>query len=165
MDPPPAAPLSRWRLPGGHVLCATVLVSLVAAPEETRFTTELPGDVPNVSLWTKVSGSAELADGTASVQYEMYVNPAGSGGYELIRYRITGWDGGRGGPPYSSNERLQWQAAQKDLRRYECEAHGPYRCVWRQLGNNTIEYHREMPVILWVLGLHQSLLESRPGQP
>jgi hypothetical protein len=165
MDPPPASTLSRspvpgaWlrRLPGGHSLCVGALALSVAWSGPPPFTPQLPKEMPDVSRWRKSSGSAELADGSASVQYELYVNPDGSGGYELIRWRITGWDGGRGGAPYSSNERLQWQVAQKVLRRYQCDDVGGERCVWREMMKDTEEYHREMPVILWVLSVHQRL--------
>jgi hypothetical protein len=168
MDPPPAAPLSprAWRLPGGHSLGIGAFVLVVAAAADTLpFASHLPDAMPDVSHWTKVSGSAELDDGTAAMQYELYVNPGGSAAYELIRWRITGWDGGRGGAPYSSDERLQWQVAQKDLRRYQCEPQPAGRCNWRELTKDTREYHAEMPMVLWVLSVHQALLRSRAGGP
>jgi len=42
---------------------------------------------------------------------------------------------------------------------------GHVLCAWREIVKDTQEYRREMPVIPWVLGLHRTLLQSRPEQP
>jgi hypothetical protein len=145
------------------VLFAGALVALLAAspPPATSFTRELPPGVPDLGRWSKASGTAETEDGKA-LQYELFYDPHRSN-YEVIRYRVTGWDGG-GGPAYTSNERLQWQAAQKDVRRFECEARPSGGCTWRQLDQKKPEYHREMPVVLWVLSVHNQLLHEREAK-
>ena len=149
----------RWRLSGGHVLSSCALVLLVTPPPPTPFASHLPAEVPDLGRWDKASGSAELRDGTF-LEYELYFDPARAG-YELIRYRLSGWDGGEDGPPYSANERLQWQAQLKDLRRYECEPLGSGGCRWREFEKNTEQYKREVQVVMWVLALHRRLLYER----
>ena len=141
-----------------HALFSGALVALLAAsPPELTFTRELPPGVPELARWSKSSGSVE--DGASSLKYELYYDP-NRANYEVIRYRITGWNGGQG-PAYSSNERLQWQAAQKDLRRFECEPRGSGGCSWRELTKDTPEYRREVPVIMRVLSVHNRLLRDR----
>ncbi|HET8645643.1 MAG TPA: hypothetical protein VFO85_09160, partial [Vicinamibacteria bacterium] len=96
----------RWHVPGGHMLLSLSLAALVAAAPQGGFVGHLPEGVPGLERWNKASGSAQLENG-ASIDYELYYD-SGRADYELIRYRISGWDGG-GGPPYSSNEKMQWQ--------------------------------------------------------
>jgi hypothetical protein len=138
-----------------------VLVLGLAAPPGREVAHLLPPGVPDVSRWEKSSGSAEMDERKALMQYELYLNPGGSAGYEVIRYRIVGWEDGRGGPPYSSSERLQWQASQKDLRRYSCEPAAGGGCRWREVAKDSEEYRREAFVILWILGVHRALVERR----
>lgn len=149
----------RWRFAGGHALFSAALVVLVAAaPPEGLFVRHLPEGVPDLKRWTKASGAADLSDGTR-LEYELYYDP-GRADYEVIRYRLSGWDGGEGGP-YSANERMQWQAKLKDLRRYECEKQATGGCRWRELPKDSREYAREVQVVMWVLGLHRRLLYER----
>ena len=149
-----------WRVPHAHALFSGALVVLVAAaPANLPFARHVPPEVPDLSRLNKSSGSAEMEDGRVSLQYELYFD-AGRSNYEIIRYRLTGWDGGGDGP-YSSNERLQWQAAQRDLRRYECAPRPSGDCTWLEMGKDTPEYRREVPIILRVLGLHRALLHER----
>ena len=169
MDPHPGEGLASrrwWRRLRGPAAGAAVLVLAAAAalPVAQGFALHLPAELPDLSAWQKVSGSAALTDGSASVTYEFYVNPTRAARYDVIRYRIVGWDGGPGGSPYRPTERLQWQAGDNDLRRYECSPGEGDGCVWRQIERNTPEYHREMPVILWVLNVHRGLLEERAGR-
>lgn len=140
-----------------HILFSVTLVALLAAsPPDTGFSKDLPPGVPDLGRWSKSSGSME--DGTRSMQYELYYSPSRAN-YEVIRYRITGWS--NGGTAYSSNERLQWQVAQKDLRRFECEPRTSGGCAWRELSKDTPEYRREVPMIVWVLSVHNRLLHDR----
>lgn len=146
---------------GGHVFSSGALVVLLAAgPPGMRFVTHLPPVVPDLGQWTKASGSLELENSAGTLQYELYYSPSRSN-YEVIRYRISGWSGG--GQPYSSNERLQWQATQKDPRRFECEPRQAGGCSWRELDKSTAEYRREVPIIIWVLSVHNQLLHAREG--
>ena len=134
------------------------LVMLAAGGLRTLpFTTELPPGVPELDRWTKASGSAEM-EGTL-LQYELYYNP-GRADYEVIRYRLTGRSA-QDGEPYSPNERMQWQAALKDLRRFECEPLFAGGCHWRELDKKSPEYARELGMVLRVLGLHRRLLYER----
>lgn len=152
-----------WRRFHGPAVAAAVLglAAAAALPVAQGFALHLPAGLPDISRWQKVSGSAALTDGSAAVTYEFYVNPARAARYDVIRYRIVGWDGGAGGPPYRPTERLQWQAGDNDLRRYECMPGQAEGCAWREIERNSTEYHREMPVILWVLNVHRGLLEER----
>lgn len=165
MEPHPGEgkPSRRWwpRLRDAALALAVLMLAAAAAlPVAQGFALHLPAGLPDTSGWQKVSGSAELTDSSASVAYEFYVNPARAARYDVIRYRIVGWDGGRGGPPYRPTERLQWHAGDNDLRRYECmpRAEG---CAWREIERNSAEYHQEVPVIVWVLNVHRGLLQQR----
>ncbi len=149
-----------WRLAQRHALFSSALIVLLAAaPATLPFARNLPPEVPDLSRLTRSSGSAEMEEGRVSLQYELYFDP-GRSNYEIIRYRLAGWDGGGDGP-YSSNERLQWQAAQRDLRRYECAPRPSGDCTWLELQKDTPEYRREVQVIMSVLALHRTLLHER----
>lgn len=139
---------------------ALLMMAPAAAAGGQGFVAELPEGVPNPAGWEKVSGSAELDTG-AAVSYEFYVHPHRRARYEVIRYRVEGWEDGRGGAPYRSTERLQWQAGDRDLRRYECEPQSGGGCRWRQLDQDSAEYRNEVPVVLWVLDVHRRLLRER----
>lgn len=150
---------SPWRLAGGHVLLSAVFVGvLAAAPPGGGFVRHLPEGVPDLARFSKASGSAEMENGS-TLEYELYYQ-AHRGNYEIIRYRLSGWDGGGSGAPYSTNERLQWQAQVKELRRYVCEP-AATGCRWRELPKDGDEYRRELEVVMWVLSLHRRLLYER----
>ena len=134
-------------------------VALVAAAAPAGgFVKHLPEGVPDLARWSKASGSAEVEQGT-SLEYELYYDPRRAN-YEVIRYRLSGWNGGGEGP-YSANERLQWQSQVKELRRYECEPSPSGGCRWRELPRDGAEYRREVHIVMWVLGLHNRLLHER----
>jgi hypothetical protein len=137
----------------------SLLLALVAqgGPRSLPFNNDLPAEVPPLSRWSKASGSAPLEG--AFLQYELYYQPSRAD-YEVIRYRLTGWSGGGSGP-YSGDERLQWQAALKDLRRYVCEPQAAGGCAWRELDRKGPEYARELQVLMWVLNTHRRLLYER----
>jgi hypothetical protein len=161
--PAPGLPRVRhrrpWRVAGGHALFTAAFVALVAsAAPAGGFVDHLPEGVPDLGRLSKASGSAELENGT-SLEYELYYDTR-RGNYEIIRYRVSGWDGGGEGP-YSANERLQWQAQVKDVRRYECEPSASGGCRWRELARSGAEYRREVRIVMWVLGLHNRLLHER----
>jgi hypothetical protein len=143
---------------GRHAMLSGALVVLAAGGlRPLAFTRELPPGVPELSRWNKASGSEEL-DGKL-LQYELYYDN-GRSDYELIRYRLTGGSADDG-LPYSPNERMQWQAALKDLRRFECEPLAAGGCAWRELDKKSPEYARELRMVLRVLGLHRRLLYER----
>jgi hypothetical protein len=142
------------------LLHAGLLIALAAGqPRALPFTSELPSEVPPLSNWSKASGSSALDGGATFLQYELYYQPSRAY-YEVIRYRLTG--GGEQAGSYSEDERLQWQAAQKDLRRYVCEP-GAGGCRWRELEKKGPEYAHELGLLMRVLNLHRRLLEERDG--
>jgi hypothetical protein len=144
------------------LLHAGMLMALAAGgPRALPFTNELPAEVPPLTRWQKASGSSPLDGGATFMQYELYYDP-GRSDYEVIRYRLTGWSGDAAGP-YTEHERLQWQAALKNLRRYVCEPQSAGGCRWRELDKKDAEYARELPVLMWVLNLHRRLLYEREG--
>jgi hypothetical protein len=139
-----------------------LLVSAAVAPGGA-FTARMPASVPGIDGWEKIDGEAELQQPRVSVNYEFYVNPKRYGLYEIVRYRIRYQDP-RGDKGYSSNEKLQWDAGNRTLRRYECRPRGPGEagpCDWREMMRGSAEYDAEFPVILWLYGLHRRLLEER----
>jgi len=140
-----------------------LVVALLPLPPLLPLAATLPEGMPSMRDWAKITGDAELENPRLRVQYEFYVNPVRPGLYELIRYRVTLPEGTAGADDYPALEKLQWQVGQKDLRRFEC---GPGAaptspCLWRELVQGSPEYHREMPVILWLYGLHRRLLDER----
>jgi hypothetical protein len=137
-----------------------LLAGAGALPLAQEFADHLPAELPSVGAWEKVSGSAELPDGSASLHYEFYVNPKFGARYEVVRYRIVGWDKTADGTPYAPTERLQWQAGRTEMRRYECVP-AASRCVWKEMERGSAEYRRETPVIIWVLSVHNRLLQQR----
>ncbi|HEY7409628.1 MAG TPA: hypothetical protein VII13_02740 [Vicinamibacteria bacterium] len=126
------------------------------------FSAALPPGVPDLSGYERITGGTAFRNSSVSISYELYVNPRYGSRYEVIRYRVAGAGAEVPGGDYPSAERLQWQAGEKDLRRWECqEAAAVARCRWRELSKGSVEYDRETGVILWLLGLHRRLLEER----
>jgi len=140
-----------------------LVLALLPLPRLLPLAATLPEGLPSMQHWEKITGDAELTNPRLRVQYEFYVNPVRPGLYELIRYRVTLPEGSAGADDYPALEKLQWQAGLKDLRRFECGpgAEPASPCRWRELVQGSAEYHREMPVILWLYGLHRRLLAER----
>lgn len=139
-----------------------LLVFLVSPPPQGRqFTRTLPEEMPSLEGWEKITGEAELDNPRMAVHYEFYVNPGHRALYEVVRYRIELEGSVAGEDGYQPTERLQWQAGEKILRRFECQegAEGP--CHWREIEVGSLEYDRETGVILWLYGLHRRLLQER----
>jgi hypothetical protein len=141
---------------------AVALLVFALGPVEGAlpFAATLPAGLPSMQGWEKITGEVTLDNPRLRVQYEFYVNPVRPALYELIRYRVTVPDRPAGAEDYPPLEKLQWQAGQQDLRRFECapgaELGSP--CRWRELVQGSEEYHREVPVILWLYGVHRRLL-------
>ena len=144
-----------------------LVAALLPLPPLLPLAATLPDGLPSMEGWEKITGDAELETPRVRVQYEFYVNPVRPGLYELIRYRVTQPAGTAGADDYPAREKLQWQAGQKDMRRFECGpgAEPTDPCRWRELVQGSPDYHREMPVIIWLYGLHRRLLEERERQP
>jgi hypothetical protein len=144
---------------------AVTLLLLALAPLRPLlpFTATLPDGMPDMEGWEKVSGAADLNEPRLRVEYEFYVNPTRPGLYELIRYRVILPVGTAHAADYPALEKLQWQKGERDLRRFECDP-GLDRvqpCRWRELAQGSEAYHREVPVILWLYGVHRRLAEGR----
>jgi hypothetical protein len=140
-----------------------VLLALAPLPPLLPFTADLPAGLPSMQGWEKISGAADLDEPRARVEYEFYVNPSRLGVYELIRYRVTLPLGTSHAADYPALEKVQWHKSEKVLRRFECApgagAAGP--CRWRELAPGSDAYHREVPVILWLYGVHRRLARER----
>lgn len=160
-SPPPGKRDARLPAVRKALAVSLVLTALLPLKGVLPFAPELPAGMPDMKGWEKVSGEV-MHDRVVRARYEFYVNPARPGLYELIRYRVLA-DGPaqvEGGAP---REKLQWQAGRTDMRRFECgpgaRPGGP--CRWRELAQGTAEYHREVPVILWLYGAHRHGLLQR----
>lgn len=148
--------------PAKMAAVALLVLALVPLPALLPFTATLPDGMPSLQQWEKITGEVELDSPRLRLQYEFYVNPVRPGLYELIRYRITLPEGPAGADDYPPLEKLQWQSGEKDMRRFECAPSEPGTpCRWRELARGSPEYHREMPVILWLYGMHRRLILER----
>jgi hypothetical protein len=153
-----------WHKFGGKAGVSALLAFVLSSPGRQDFTRRLPSGVPSPVGWERVAGEAHFGNPPLSVRYEFYVNPARPALYQIVRYRIHST---RPDDDYGPSERLQWHlSGTKTLRRFECrETKGSVEeatpCVWRELLPESAEYRRETSVILWLYGLHRSLLEVR----
>lgn len=140
-----------------------LVLALIPLPPLLPLAATLPEGLPSMQDWEKITGEADLENPRVRVQYEFYVNPVRPALYELIRYRITLPEGTADADDYPAREKLQWQAGQKDMRRFVCGpgAEPAAPCRWRELVQGSAEYNREVAVILWLYGLHRRLLDER----
>lgn len=145
-------------MPGktSKAFAAVAIVVTLALPQGpfAPFTTHLPGAIPALEGWERMTGEAEFED--RAVQYELYVNPRRGYLYEVVRYRVTP----RGERPGA--EKLHWHAGQAVVRRWACDSpSGGGECQWRELAKGTAEYIDELGVVTWIYGVHRRLLELR----
>ena len=153
-----------WDKYGGKAFVSALLALALRSPDSAAFARKLPAGVPSVSSWERITGEAHFGNPPLSVWYEFYVNPERAGLYQVVRYRIRT---ARPDDDYRATERLQWHlSGTKTLRRFECREIRAYLgeatpCEWTELLPDSAEYRRETPVILWLYGLHRSLLEVR----
>jgi hypothetical protein len=146
-------------------LVALVLGALLPVSPAGPFTVPLPGGMPPLQSWEKVAGDTLVGEPRLRVQYEFYVNPRRPGLYELIRYRVSRADGSATAV-HPGLEKVQWHAGANDFRRFEC---GPApghssRCRWRPMPPGSKEHAREVPTILWLYGVHRSVLAGGPSR-
>jgi hypothetical protein len=140
------------------VLLALV-VPLASFARPSTFSAGVPDQVPSVRGWERIAGDIAIVDPPTRVEYEFYVNPDRPAAYEVVRYRIT-----QQGPVsewrrYATSEKLQWDLDGHDVRRYECvpaaaDGRGD-QCRWREMAKGSKEYVLEVPVVLWLYGLHR----------
>lgn len=141
---------------------ALLLVGLLPLPPATPFTAPLPDGMPSLGAWEKVVGDAVVGHPRLRVQYEFYVNPRRPAIYELIRYRVSRADG-VATQDHPGLEKLQWNPRQNEFQRFEC---GPAPglgapCRWRRMRDGSAEFVGEVPVILWIYGVHRQSLAAR----
>ena len=152
-------PALDWQALRKVVAVSVVLLALAPLPHLLPFMATLPEGLPSTQGWEKLSGAADLDDPRLRLEYEFYVNPRRRGVYELVRYRVTLPLGTAHADDYPALEKVQWHESEKNLRRFECGpgADSLAPCLWRELAPGSAEYHREVPVILWLYGVHRRL--------
>jgi hypothetical protein len=143
---------------------ATAVLALATGPFAALapFSAELPRDVPTAtSGWERISGDLEFESPRISVQYEFFVNPARPAIYELVRYRIVELGPVVESRRYPTTEKLQWDRDGRDLRRFECMPAPRSGCAWREMEKGTPDYLREVPVLMWLYGMHRRVSRDR----
>ena len=145
-------------------LVALLLLACVPLPAAAPFTAPLPEGMPSLQSWERVAGDAVVGQPRLRVQYEFYVNPERPAIYELIRYRVSLADGSAS-DEHPGLEKLQWNPGANDFHRFECgpapSAAAP--CRWRRMARGSDEFMREVPVILWLYGVHRQSLAMEPA--
>jgi hypothetical protein len=146
---------------------ALLVLSLQPLPAHAPFAATLPAGLPSLRGFERITGDVELQSPRLRVEYEFYVNPRRPGVYELVRYRVTLPPGSPDALDYPRVEKLQWHATTNVMRRFECDpaADPASPCRWRELAQGSREYHREVPVILWLYGLHLRGDQARVPAP
>lgn len=146
--------------------CAAAFLALATGPlgDVAPFTSRVPGDLPAFQRWERITGDLEIESPRASIQYEFFVNPERQAAYEIVRYRITAVQA-EGPGHYSSAEKMQWDRDGRDVRRFECVVQPRGACAWREMPKGSREYLSEVPVLLWLYGLHRHSVLDRARRP
>jgi hypothetical protein len=142
-----------------RALTAAIL-ALGAGPvaEPAHFSASVPEGTPSVLGWERIAGELEVASPHVLLQYEFYVNPERQAAFEVVRYRITDLGAVPEGRRFPATEKLQWDLDGRDLRRWECVPHPDSGCRWREMGKDSLDYAREVPVILWIYGQYRRVM-------
>ncbi len=131
------------------------------------FAKPLPGDLPDVSGWERITGDVETERLEAT--YLLYVNPQLQALYQVMRYRVRllspTTDAER---QYRSSEKLIWneKPGRVLVRCFELvsapggAAPGTLP-TWREISHGTTEYDTEMRMGMELLGLHRRALHER----
>jgi len=141
--------------------CVAAFLALATGPlgDLRPFTSRVPPELPAFQGWERITGDIEVESPRLAIQYEFFVNPKRQASYEVVRYRIVQLDA-PADRPYATTEKLQWDRDGRDVRRFECVAKSS-GCAWREMEKGSSDYLREVPVILWIYGLHRkAALES-----
>lgn len=164
-------PGSGWSEPGAYDRAmsplkagAAAVLALATGPLAAMapFSAELPRGVPAAAHgWELISGDLEFENPRLSVQYEFYVNPVRPAIYEVVRYRVVELGPVAEYRRYAPTEKLQWDRDGRDLRRYECVPASRGGCAWREMEKGGEEYLREVPVLLWLYGIHRRVARER----
>ncbi len=145
--------------------CAAAFLALATGPlgDLAPFSPQVPPALPAFRGWERISGDIEVESPRLAIQYEFFVNPERPASYEVVRYRIVQLDAPEG-RRYATSEKLQWDRDGLDVRRFECvaEASG---CAWREMEKGGKDYLLEVPVVIWLYGLHRKAVFERERRP
>jgi hypothetical protein len=146
--------MRRWLATGFFLAGAA---SAPAQQLAAAFAPTLPPGVVDVSQWQVVTGSFETTAARGS--YVFYVNPARSGLYQLMRYRVelrtaaTPEERTR-----SSAERVAFiprpEVREPMLCWERTEGDAP---AWREVATGTSAYNLEMNILIRVLAVHRAV--------
>ena len=129
------------------------------------FATTLPPTVGDVNRWLVVTGSFETERARGS--YMLYVNPARSALYQLMRYRVElRAPVGPEESQRSSAERVAFiprPGVREPMLCWEWLAGA--EPAWREVSAGTPEYLMEMSVLMRVLAVHRAARETMPPSP
>lgn len=150
----------------GRWLITLLLVGAATSPpgqdDTATFAATLPGAVGDVSRWQQVIGSFETQ--TERGSYMLYVNPARSALYQLMRYRVELRSS-------KSPQEQQRGVAERVAFIARPGVREPMLCwerlagaapAWREIAAGTGEYVLEMNVLMRVLVAHRA---ARPAAP
>ena len=150
----------RGWLTTGLFLVASAAGAL--AQDAADFAPTLPPGVADVSAWQVVTGSFETT--AARGTYLFYVNPARSGLYQLMRYRVelraaaTPEERDR-----SSAERVAFIPRPEVREPMLCwERTAGDAAAWKAVSAGTSEYNLEMRVLMRVLAVHRTAPNGAP---
>ena len=133
-----------------------------SADAASAFSTTLPGAVGDVSSWEIISGSFETDQARGA--YLLYVNPARSAIYQLMRYRVELTKA-------ASPEEQRRGAAERVAFIARPGVREPMLCwerlvgaapPWREVAPGSPEYLLEMSVLVRVLAVHRAARTATP---
>ena len=116
---------------------------------------DVPPGIPAGSGWERITGDVEFESPRLSVRYEFWVNPERPAIYEVVRYRVVELERLPSGRGHAVSEKLQWDKDGRDLRRFECVTDADGGCAWREMEKGGADYLREVPVLMWIYGVHR----------
>ena len=143
-----------WSLARGVIVRgfvpALLLSSHVAAQQLTQV---LPEGVPQqhaLARWERFQGSVQMDQ--ASLSYELYVNPARPGMYEITHYRVSRSVPSDDGEPASA-EKVIWNGHPPSE---PLEAWELVDGRWQPLAHGTEAYRHEMRVAMRLYAMHHA---------
>lgn len=156
----------RARLRGLGVAVVVLLGCASAGPH--RLADRLPAELPDaltLAGWHRFAGRADMGD-SATVVYELYVNPVRPALYEITRYRVTRTteDGEGRRSAREETEKVLWNpvsTTRQPLRCFEWVGTRSWRTLWladkgewRRIAPATPAYDSEMRKAIRVYALH-----------
>jgi hypothetical protein len=140
---------------------AAAFLALATGPlgDLALFTRRVPAELPAFQGWERIKGDIEIESPRVAIQYEFFVNPLRPASYEVVRYRVVQLDAAEA-LRYPASEKLQWDRDGRDVRRFECVAEPRGGCAWREMDKAGKDYRLEVPVVLWLYGLHHRAIHE-----